>query len=120
MNTTMSRSWSDIYKTEWAFKRLDDVLPNTTIELSRKEVVREFYGGADSTLRRDLLCLVPMKVRPLGFDFISQDESFSRSSIEVLFEFRKLVKKYQYETAVRLIHQTMEKIHELQDRTTSC
>ncbi|MEH1842135.1 MAG: hypothetical protein V7L20_26240 [Nostoc sp.] len=114
----MSRSWSDIYKTEWAFKRLDDVLNKAIVELP--DVVREFYGGADSTLRRDLLCLVPMKVRPRGFDFIPQDESFKRSSIEVLFEFRKLVKKYQYDTAVRLIHQTMEEIHELQNCTTSC
>ena len=119
MNTTMSRSWSDIYKTEWALKRLDDVLPKAIAELPRKAVVQEFYGGADSTLRRDLLCLVPMKVRPLGFDFIPQDESFKRSSIEVLFEFRKLVKKYQYETAVRLIHQTMEEIYGIQECTTS-
>ncbi|MHC5897196.1 hypothetical protein [Nostoc sp.] len=115
----MSRSWSDIYKTEWAFKKLDDVLPDAIAELPRKDVVRDFYGGADSTLRRDLLCLVPMEVRPLGFNFKSLDRSFKRSSIEVLFEFRKLVKKYQYDTAVRLIHQTMEEIHELQDRTTS-
>ncbi|QLE47892.1 hypothetical protein FD724_07605 [Nostoc sp. C057] len=119
MNAAVSRSWSDIYKTEWAFKSLDDVLPKAIAELPRKTLVQEFYGGADSTLRRDLLCLVPMEVRPRGFNFIPQDESFKRSSIEVLFEFRKLVKKYQYDTAVRLIHQTMEEIYELQNCTTS-
>ncbi|MHC5779545.1 hypothetical protein [Nostoc sp.] len=115
----MSRSWSEIYKNEWACKRLDDVLPLAIAELPRKTLVEKFYGGADSTLRRDLLCLVPMEVRPRGFDFIPQDQGFKRSSIEVLFEFRKLVKKYQYDTAVRLIHQTMEQIYELQDCTTS-
>lgn len=106
-----SRSWQDIYLTEWANKSLDDVLPQEITYLLREPMCRTLYGGANTTLIRDLSCLAPMKIKPRGFDFKPQDEGFSRESMRVLFEFRKLVKKFQYESAVDKIHQRMEEIH---------
>ncbi|MHC5730027.1 MAG: hypothetical protein ACYTXY_39115 [Nostoc sp.] len=51
-----------------------------------------------------------MRNKPKWFDFKPQDEGFSRETMQVLFEFRKLVKRFQYETAVEKIHQRMEEI----------
>jgi hypothetical protein len=107
----LSRSWQDIYLNEWASKEIDDVLPERIVHLPRAAVCRELYGGSESTLKRDLSCLVPMEIKPKGFDFKPQDEGFSRETMQVLFEFRKLVKRFQYETAVDKIHQRMEEIY---------
>jgi hypothetical protein len=106
-----SRSWQDIYLNEWVNKSLDDVLPQEITYLLREPMCRTLYGGANTTLIRDLSCLAPMKIKPRGFDFKPQDEGFSRDSMRVLFEFRKLVKQFQYETAVDKIHQRMEEIY---------
>ncbi len=105
------RSWQDIYLHEWAAYSLSDILPLEVTYLSRETMCRLLYNRANTTLKRDLSCLVPMQVKPKGFDFNEQDEGFSRSSMEVLFEFRKLVKRYQYESAVDKIHQRMEEIY---------
>ncbi|WP_100899088.1 hypothetical protein [Nostoc flagelliforme] len=107
----LSRSWQDIYLSEWADKEIDDVLPKGIAYMPRAAVCRDLYGGAETTLKRDLSCLVPMKIKPKGFDFKPQDEGFSRETMQVLFEFRKLVKRFQYETAVDKIHQRMEEIY---------
>ncbi|MHC5614708.1 MAG: hypothetical protein ACYTXA_27935 [Nostoc sp.] len=104
------RSWQDIYLTEWANKSFDEVLPQEITYLLREPMCRIFYGGANTTLIRDLSCLAPMRNKPKGFDFKPQDEGFSRETMQVLFEFRKLVKRFQYETAVEKIHQRMEEI----------
>ncbi|MFN6474365.1 MAG: hypothetical protein RMY36_032430 [Nostoc sp. SerVER01] len=110
---TSYRSWQDIYLNEWAKKRLDEVLPPEVDYLTRKVACERFYGGSLSTLKRDLSCLIPMKIKPKGFDFKPQDEGFNRTTLEVLFEFRKLVKRYQYESAVDKIHERMEEIYGL-------
>lgn len=114
----LSRSWQDIYLNEWANKGIDDVLAKNIVHLPRAAVCRELYGGAETTLKRDLSCLVPMEVKPLGFDFKPQDEGFSRETMQVLFEFRKLVKRFQYDTAVDKIHERMEEIYGYSKRSS--
>jgi hypothetical protein len=113
-----ARSWQDIYLNEWADKSLDDVLPERVVYLLREAMCRELYGGSNTTLIRDLSCLTPMKVKPKGFDFKPQDEGFSRETMQVLFEFRKLVKRFQYETAVDKIHERMEEIYGNSERSS--
>ncbi|RCJ20172.1 hypothetical protein A6S26_05470 [Nostoc sp. ATCC 43529] len=113
--TKQSRSWQDIYLNEWASKSFEDILDDEIVYLPRQAMCELLYNGAETTLKRDLSCLVAMKIKPKGFDFKPQDEGFSRDSMRVLFEFRKLVKKFQYESAVDKIHQRMEEIYELQE-----
>ncbi|PHJ59566.1 hypothetical protein VF14_08800 [Nostoc linckia z18] len=108
------RCWQDIYLYEWSDKKLDDVLPPEVDHLTRKAACERFYGKSLSTLKRDLSCLVVMGIKPKGFTFEPQDEGFNRTTLEVLFEFRKLVKRYQYESAVEKICRRMEEIYELQ------
>ncbi|PHM07591.1 hypothetical protein CK516_26085 [Nostoc sp. 'Peltigera malacea cyanobiont' DB3992] len=116
--TKSDRSWQDIYLNEWSAKSLDDILSDGVIYLPRKPMCRLLYNGAETTLKRDLSCLVPMKNKPKGFDFKPQDGGFSRESMRVLFEFRKLVKQFQYETAVDKIHQRMEEIYGISECST--
>lgn len=125
VNTTVTlswaksnRSWQDIYLNEWSEKSLDDILSSGISYLPREPMCRLLYNGAETTLKRDLSCLVPMKIKPQGFDFKPQDEGFSRDSMRVLFEFRKLVKQFQYETAVDKIHQRMEEIYGISECST--
>lgn len=112
------RSWQDIYLNEWADKTLNDVLPESVDYLLREPMCRKLYGGSNTTLIRDLSCLTPMEVKPKGFSFKPQDKGFKRDSMQVLFEFRKLVKRFQYETAVDKIHERMEEIYGVSERST--
>jgi len=74
-------------------------LPNDIAFLNRKQT-EDFLNVAESTLRSYQQILNQLK--PEGWDYLPNSPGFTRSSVEVLFQFRSLIQNLGQ---IQAIHQ---------------